>query len=103
MESWPTQTEPGMSPVHQPSRSTQIAFCRAEMTKYRYVFFSNPVGTIHTTESAFDSEAPIVAGFSSPGPNMITPQILKVVRSSTRHNQPLIFLSYLNICMNVAA
>uniref|UniRef100_A0ACD5UQJ9 Uncharacterized protein n=1 Tax=Avena sativa TaxID=4498 RepID=A0ACD5UQJ9_AVESA len=37
----------------------------------------NPVGTIHTSEAVFDSEAPIVAGFSSPGPNMITPQILK--------------------------
>lgn len=37
----------------------------------------NPVGTIHITESAFASEAPIVATFSSPGPNMITPGILK--------------------------
>ncbi|KAM0863565.1 hypothetical protein ACQ4PT_044511 [Festuca glaucescens] len=37
----------------------------------------NPVGTIHTSEAAFDSEAPIVGGFSSPGPNAITPGILK--------------------------
>ncbi|KAL6647326.1 hypothetical protein ACP70R_014763 [Stipagrostis hirtigluma subsp. patula] len=37
----------------------------------------NPVGTIHATEPIFDSEAPIVASFSSPGPNMITPAILK--------------------------
>uniref|UniRef100_A0A453QXM3 Subtilisin-like protease fibronectin type-III domain-containing protein n=1 Tax=Aegilops tauschii subsp. strangulata TaxID=200361 RepID=A0A453QXM3_AEGTS len=37
----------------------------------------NPVGTILASESAFDSEAPIVASFSSPGPNMITPSILK--------------------------
>ncbi|KAM0856693.1 hypothetical protein ACQ4PT_048961 [Festuca glaucescens] len=47
----------------------------------------NPVGTIHTSEAAFDSEAPIVAGFSSPGPNAITPGILKVVSSSISHNQ----------------
>ncbi|XP_037466795.1 subtilisin-like protease SBT4.9 [Triticum dicoccoides] len=37
----------------------------------------NPVGTILASESAFDSQAPIVASFSSPGPNMITPSILK--------------------------
>ncbi|CAM0905590.1 unnamed protein product [Alopecurus aequalis] len=37
----------------------------------------NPVGSIHTSKAALDSEAPIVAGFSSPGPNMITPEILK--------------------------
>ncbi|KAL6880068.1 hypothetical protein ACP4OV_011633 [Aristida adscensionis] len=36
-----------------------------------------PVGTIHATVSTFDSEAPIVASFSSPGPNIITPAILK--------------------------
>ncbi|XP_044957348.1 subtilisin-like protease SBT4.3 [Hordeum vulgare subsp. vulgare] len=37
----------------------------------------NPVGTILAGESDFDSQAPIVASFSSPGPNMITPGILK--------------------------
>ncbi|KAM3208079.1 hypothetical protein ACQJBY_063023 [Aegilops geniculata] len=37
----------------------------------------NPVGTILASEPAFDSQAPVVASFSSPGPNMITPSILK--------------------------
>jgi hypothetical protein len=65
------------------------------MMKSHGVFFSNPVGTIHTSQAAFDSEAPIVAGFSSTGPNMITPQILKVVRSSIRHS--LINGSYFSV------
>ncbi|KAL6880066.1 hypothetical protein ACP4OV_011631 [Aristida adscensionis] len=38
---------------------------------------SNPVGTIDTTETTSDPQAPIAASFSSPGPNMITPGILK--------------------------
>ncbi|KAL6647545.1 hypothetical protein ACP70R_014982 [Stipagrostis hirtigluma subsp. patula] len=37
----------------------------------------NPVGTIHSTETTVDPRAPIAASFSSPGPNMITPWILK--------------------------
>ncbi|KAG0542011.1 hypothetical protein BDA96_02G066000 [Sorghum bicolor] len=37
----------------------------------------NPVGTIRSTETAFDSKAPIVASFSSRGPNLISPGILK--------------------------
>ncbi|CAN6203285.1 unnamed protein product [Urochloa humidicola] len=38
---------------------------------------SNPVGTIGSTETATDPEAPKPASFSSPGPNLITPGILK--------------------------
>ncbi|KAL6598438.1 hypothetical protein ACP70R_046137 [Stipagrostis hirtigluma subsp. patula] len=38
---------------------------------------SNPVGTIDTTEAIVDPLAPRAASFSSPGPNMITPGILK--------------------------
>ncbi|KAL6647549.1 hypothetical protein ACP70R_014986 [Stipagrostis hirtigluma subsp. patula] len=38
---------------------------------------NNPVGTIDSTETTVDSQAPIAASFSSPGPNMITPWILK--------------------------
>ncbi|XP_021309014.1 subtilisin-like protease SBT4.3 [Sorghum bicolor] len=37
---------------------------------------SNPVGTIHTTET-ISSQAPVAASFSSPGPNVVTPDILK--------------------------
>ncbi|CAD6226384.1 unnamed protein product [Miscanthus lutarioriparius] len=37
----------------------------------------NPVGTIRSTETAFDSKAPTVASFSSRGPNLISPGILK--------------------------
>ncbi|WVZ62256.1 hypothetical protein U9M48_012022 [Paspalum notatum var. saurae] len=38
---------------------------------------SNPVGTIAPTETTTDPLAPIPASFSSPGPNLITPEILK--------------------------
>ncbi|XP_025800523.1 subtilisin-like protease SBT4.3 [Panicum hallii] len=38
---------------------------------------SNPVGTIGGTETATDPQAPKPASFSSPGPNLITPGILK--------------------------
>uniref|UniRef100_A0A0D9WWE8 Peptidase S8/S53 domain-containing protein n=1 Tax=Leersia perrieri TaxID=77586 RepID=A0A0D9WWE8_9ORYZ len=38
---------------------------------------SNPVGTIDNTETTTDPQAPIAASFSSPGPNLITPEILK--------------------------
>ncbi|KAL6880067.1 hypothetical protein ACP4OV_011632 [Aristida adscensionis] len=38
---------------------------------------SNPVGTIERTETTVDPQAPVAASFSSPGPNMITPGILK--------------------------
>ncbi|KAF8654851.1 hypothetical protein HU200_061430 [Digitaria exilis] len=38
---------------------------------------SNPVGTIERTETTGNPQAPVVASFSSPGPNMITPGILK--------------------------
>ncbi|KAL6595061.1 hypothetical protein ACP70R_048164 [Stipagrostis hirtigluma subsp. patula] len=38
---------------------------------------SNPVGTLESTETTVDPGAPIAALFSSPGPNMITPWILK--------------------------
>ncbi|KAG6480850.1 hypothetical protein ZIOFF_057438 [Zingiber officinale] len=39
----------------------------------------NPVANIHKSEEVFDSEAPLVASFSSRGPNTITPDILKVI------------------------
>ncbi|KAK3126601.1 hypothetical protein QOZ80_7AG0559210 [Eleusine coracana subsp. coracana] len=38
---------------------------------------SNPVGTIYGTEAVVDPQAPVAASFSSPGPNVITPGILK--------------------------
>ncbi|TVU41282.1 hypothetical protein EJB05_14785, partial [Eragrostis curvula] len=38
---------------------------------------SNPVGTIDSTEAAVNPQAPVAASFSSPGPNLITPGILK--------------------------
>ncbi|CAM0144691.1 unnamed protein product [Urochloa decumbens] len=38
---------------------------------------SNPVATIDRTETTGSSQAPVVASFSSPGPNLITPGILK--------------------------
>ncbi|KAF0908847.1 hypothetical protein E2562_028731 [Oryza meyeriana var. granulata] len=38
---------------------------------------SNPVGTIASTEATSNLQAPIAASFSSPGPNLITPEILK--------------------------
>ncbi|KAG2640583.1 hypothetical protein PVAP13_2KG347000 [Panicum virgatum] len=38
---------------------------------------SNPVGTIESTEATVDPQAPVAASFSSPGPNLITPGILK--------------------------
>ncbi|KAJ1288112.1 hypothetical protein BS78_02G065000 [Paspalum vaginatum] len=38
---------------------------------------SNPVGTIERTETTVNPQAPIPASFSSPGPNRITPEILK--------------------------
>ena len=41
------------------------------------MFCSNPVGTIHTTET-INPQAPVSASFSSPGPNVVTPDILKV-------------------------
>ena len=79
------------------------------MEKSDYVMFSNPVGSIHTSKAAFDSEAPIVAGFSSPGPNMITPEILKVV-SSINQEQLMAYFTVDDgrfwcscICMDVAA
>ncbi|XP_042418381.1 subtilisin-like protease SBT4.3 [Zingiber officinale] len=37
----------------------------------------NPVANIQKSEAVFDSEAPLVASFSSRGPNLITPDILK--------------------------
>ncbi|RLM86365.1 hypothetical protein C2845_PM04G04900 [Panicum miliaceum] len=39
----------------------------------------NPVGSIHSTKATFDSEAPTVASFSSTGPNLISPGILKAM------------------------
>ncbi|WVZ62258.1 LOW QUALITY PROTEIN: hypothetical protein U9M48_012024 [Paspalum notatum var. saurae] len=39
-----------------------------------------PVGTIHSAETAFDPDAPVVASFSSRGPNLISPGILKVLK-----------------------
>jgi hypothetical protein len=44
------------------------------------LFCSKPVGTIHSAEATFDSKAPTVASFSSTGPNLISPGIMKVVR-----------------------
>ncbi|CAN6203288.1 unnamed protein product [Urochloa humidicola] len=38
---------------------------------------SNPVATIDRTESTGNPQAPVAASFSSPGPNLITPGILK--------------------------
>jgi len=38
------------------------------------------VGSIHSTKATFNSDAPIVASFSSTGPNLISPGILKVVK-----------------------
>ncbi|CAN6180705.1 unnamed protein product [Urochloa humidicola] len=38
---------------------------------------SNPVATIDRTVTTGNPEAPVVASFSSPGPNLITPGILK--------------------------
>ncbi|KAJ0966246.1 hypothetical protein J5N97_027384 [Dioscorea zingiberensis] len=37
----------------------------------------NPVVNIHKSEEIFDENAPVVASFSSRGPNTITPEILK--------------------------
>ncbi|XP_019706758.2 subtilisin-like protease SBT4.3 [Elaeis guineensis] len=37
----------------------------------------NPVANIHKSEAVFDSTAPVIASFSSRGPNIITPDILK--------------------------
>ncbi|KAJ1288111.1 hypothetical protein BS78_02G064900 [Paspalum vaginatum] len=37
----------------------------------------HPVGTIHSAETAFDPNAPVVASFSPRGPNLISPGILK--------------------------
>ncbi|XP_066391998.1 subtilisin-like protease SBT4.3 [Miscanthus floridulus] len=38
---------------------------------------SNPVGTLDHTEITVNQQAPVAASFSSPGPNLITPDILK--------------------------
>ncbi|XP_034580688.1 subtilisin-like protease SBT4.3 [Setaria viridis] len=38
---------------------------------------SNPVGTIERTHTTVNPRAPIAASFSSPGPNQVTPEILK--------------------------
>ncbi|CAN6171242.1 unnamed protein product [Urochloa humidicola] len=38
---------------------------------------SNPVGTIDSSETTVDPQAPVAASFSSPGPNHVTPGILK--------------------------
>nr|CAB3452215.1 unnamed protein product [Digitaria exilis] len=38
---------------------------------------SNPVGTIERTDTTVNPQALIAASFSSPGPNQITPEILK--------------------------
>nr|CAB3452222.1 unnamed protein product [Digitaria exilis] len=38
---------------------------------------SNPVATIDSTEATMDPQAPVAASFSSPGPNHITPGVLK--------------------------
>ncbi|TVU41280.1 hypothetical protein EJB05_14783, partial [Eragrostis curvula] len=38
---------------------------------------SNPVGTIDSAKTATNPQAPVAASFSSPGPNLITPAILK--------------------------
>ncbi|CAN6180709.1 unnamed protein product [Urochloa humidicola] len=38
---------------------------------------SNPVGSIQRTDTTVNPQAPIAASFSSPGPNQITPEILK--------------------------
>jgi hypothetical protein len=42
-------------------------------------FCSHPIGRIRSTETALDSKVPTVASFSSRGPNLISPGILKVV------------------------
>ncbi|KAF8677876.1 hypothetical protein HU200_046406 [Digitaria exilis] len=41
------------------------------------LIFSNPVGTIERTDTTVNPQALIAASFSSPGPNQITPEILK--------------------------
>ncbi|CAD6220734.1 unnamed protein product [Miscanthus lutarioriparius] len=38
---------------------------------------SNPVGTIDRTVTTGNPQAPVAASFSSPGPNLVTPSILK--------------------------
>ncbi|CAD6343421.1 unnamed protein product [Miscanthus lutarioriparius] len=43
---------------------------------------SNPVGTIETTVTTVNAQAPMSASFSSPGPNIATPDILKVIQSA---------------------
>jgi hypothetical protein len=40
------------------------------------------VGTIETTVTTVNPQAPIAASFSSPGPNIVTPEILKVIQSA---------------------
>ncbi|KAK2647507.1 hypothetical protein Ddye_014996 [Dipteronia dyeriana] len=51
----------------------------AEYTKMQLYFFStnNPEGTILKSESTIDSEAPTLTTFSSRGPNLVAPEILK--------------------------
>jgi hypothetical protein len=43
-----------------------------------WLLCSNPVATIDRTETTGNPQAPAAASFSSPGPNLITPGILKV-------------------------
>ena len=46
------------------------------------LIFSDPVGTIERTYTMGNAQAPIAASFSSPGPNLVTPEILKVIPSA---------------------
>ncbi|KAK3126721.1 hypothetical protein QOZ80_7AG0561370 [Eleusine coracana subsp. coracana] len=47
-----------------------------EILRY-YNGSSHPVATIFNSDTVFDAEAPVVASFSSRGPNLITPGVLK--------------------------
>ena len=56
-----------------------------QLTFHGHVFFRNPQGSILKSETTKDAHAPVVASFSSRGPNSILEDILKVMHQSSAY------------------
>ncbi|KAI3973304.1 hypothetical protein MKX01_020679 [Papaver californicum] len=76
MVSDPSQTYFDVSRVY-PLPSALINTTSGDLVKSYFTSTRKPVANILRTESVKDSEAPVIASFSSRGPNSISPDIIK--------------------------
>ncbi|TVU31293.1 hypothetical protein EJB05_22975, partial [Eragrostis curvula] len=72
---FPIDTDDGSIAYSVPAAAVSLIHFR-EILKY-YNSTRHPVVSIWNSETLFDVEAPLVAGFSSRGPNLLSPGVLK--------------------------